>query len=481
MLSVAREHRHQYRGTEPIYFNWVRVMQAFLDRLIKTSPIPTMVRATLENLLSPDFINSVFREHAVIQSERQLLFSSIVELMTLVVCRIKPSVHASFVHLKELFSVSAKSVYNKINKVETEVCRQLVVQTAARAKEVIEHLGVLHPSPIPGYEVRILDGNHHPASQRRLKVLRNVAAGPLPGQTLVVYDPLRGLVVDCQPCEDAHKQERAILLDLFERTVQAQSVWIADRNFCTTYFLFELTFQKAFFVVRYHAQLPLEVNSEPVSRGRVSTGELFEQSVIVRGVEDSQLPCRLITIVLDQPTRDGDTQIKILTSLPASVPASVIADGYRSRWKIENVNLQLIKHFDSEQTSLGNPPATLFAFAISLVAFNALSLIQISLQAAHGEKANPENISGYFLALELKGSEYATKIIEDEFWTDSFANLSPRQLANELKRIAKHVDLSKFPKSKRGPKKPPTPRTRFKNKPHVSTFKLLQQENSRKK
>lgn len=183
-------------------------MQAFLDRLIKTSPIPTMVRASLENLLSPEFINTIFREHAVIQSERQLLFSSIVELMTLVVCRMKPSVHASFVHLKELFSVSAKSVYNKINNVEAEVSRQLVVQTAAKAKEVIDHLAVLHPSPIPGFEVRILDGNHHPASQRRLKVLRNVAAGPLPGQTLVVYDPLRGLVVDCQPCEDAHKQER---------------------------------------------------------------------------------------------------------------------------------------------------------------------------------------------------------------------------------------------------------------------------------
>lgn len=456
-------------------------MQAFLDRLIKTSPIPTMVRASLENLLSPEFINTIFREHAVIQSERQLLFSSIVELMTLVVCRMKPSVHASFVHLKELFSVSAKSVYNKINNVEAGVSRQLVVQTAAKAKEVIDHLAVLHPSPIPGFEIRILDGNHHPASQRRLKVLRNVAAGPLPGQTLVVYDPLRGLVVDCQPCEDAHKQERAILLDLFERDVEEKSVWIADRNFCTTYFLFELDFRKAFFVVRHHSQLPLEAVSDRVSRGRVATGEVFEQTVIVRGVEGSQLRCRLITIELDEPTRDGDTQIKILSSLPESVPATIIAESYRSRWQIENVNLQLIKHFDSEQTSLGNPPATLFAFAVSLVAFNALALIQMSLQAAHGEKAKPENISGYFLALELKGTEVVTKIIEDDFWTDSYANLSPGQLAIELKRIAKNVDLSKFPKSKRGPKKPPTPRTRYKNKPHVSTFKLIQNVQSRKK
>ncbi len=76
-----------------------------------------------------------------------------------------------------------------------------------------------------------------------------------------------------------------------------------------------------------------------------------------------------------------------------------------------SVNLQLIKHFDSEQTSQGNPPATLFAIAVSLVAFNALALIQMSLQAAQGEKAKPENISGYFLALELKGRRSQQKLL----------------------------------------------------------------------
>ena len=35
------------------------------------------------------------------------------------------------------------------------------------------------------------------------------------------------------------------------------------------------------------------------------------------------------------------------------------------------------------------------------------------------------------------------------------------------------VDLRIFSKTTRGPKKPPTPRTKFKGKPHVSTAKLL--------
>ncbi len=53
--------------------------------------------------------------------------------------------------------------------------RQLVCQTAARVKAVIDELGVFNDSPIPGYEVRIVDGNHHPASEHRLEALRDVA------------------------------------------------------------------------------------------------------------------------------------------------------------------------------------------------------------------------------------------------------------------------------------------------------------------
>ncbi len=480
MTELPGSQGEDIEGSNPTSTQGFDEMQLFIERLIKTSPVPVMVRATLENILSPDFINQIFRDNAVIQSERRLLFSSIVELMFIVVCRLKPSLHSGFVYLEKLFTVSAKSVYNKINKVEPVVSQELVVQTASRLKEVIDELGVRNPSPVPGYEVRIVDGNYHPASHRRLKVLRNVSAGPLPGLSLVVYDPIRSLVVDCMPCEDGHTQERALLADLFNE-IEPGTVWIADRNFCTCLFIFELQVNQAYFVVRRHQQIPLEALSQPVRCGRVSTGKVFEQSVNVIGVEDEKLTCRLITIQLDEPTRDGDTELTILTSLPQTVSAVVVAESYRSRWKIENVNLELVKHFASEQKSLGHPPATLFAFAVSLVAFNALTVVYMSLRAAHGEKAHPDNISKYFLALELQAGPHATCIVDDEYWTQAYASLTVKQLARELLRIAKNVELSKFPKFKRGPKKPPTPRTRFKGKPHVSTFKLLQKEMSRRK
>lgn len=189
------------------------IMQALLNRLSHVSPIPVMVRATLENALSPEAVNRIFVEHAVSQSQRVLLFSSVVEVMLLVDCRLKPSVFAAFTHLSESLGVSAKSLYNKLNLVEPQVSRMLVMETAQKIRDIINELQVFEASPIPGYEVRILDGNHHPASHHRLKVLRDVAAGPLPGKTLVVFDPMRRLVVDCVPCEDGHTQERAIVTD----------------------------------------------------------------------------------------------------------------------------------------------------------------------------------------------------------------------------------------------------------------------------
>ena len=375
-------------------------MQALLDRLSHVSPIPVMVRATLENVLSPEVVNRIFVEHAVSQSQRVLLFSDVVELMMLVVCRLKPSVFSAFTLLKESLGVSAKSLYNKLSLVESQVSRMLVVETAQQLSHVIDELQVFQTSPIPGYEVRILDGNHHPASHHRLKVLRDVAAGPLPGQTLVVFDPIRRLVVDCVPCEDGHTQERAIVTELLD-PVAPGIVWIADRNFCTCTVLFELALHGAYFVIRHHAQLPLHRQGPVIDCGTCETGHLSEQQVVITDSSGGQITCRLITIELTNPTRDGDRQLQILSNLPSPVSVPIIAESYRDRWQVENVNLELVKHFASEQKALGHPPATLFAFCISLVAYNVLAVVQASLQSAHGEAASPENLSSYYVAHSL--------------------------------------------------------------------------------
>jgi len=75
----------------------------------------------------------------------------------------------------------------------------------------IRHLNATIPNLLPGYRVKIIDGNAICASQQRfaiaatehrLKVLRDKSSAPLHGQFLVVLDPSVMLAVDVFPCED---------------------------------------------------------------------------------------------------------------------------------------------------------------------------------------------------------------------------------------------------------------------------------------
>src|SRR3954447_10503703 len=69
---------------------------------------------------------------------------------------------------------------------------------------------------LPGWRVRVLDGNHLPASEKRLAPLRGFRGAALPGQSLVGYDPDSGLVSDLVACEDAHASERVAVKPLRE-------------------------------------------------------------------------------------------------------------------------------------------------------------------------------------------------------------------------------------------------------------------------
>ena len=57
------------------------------DRFAAESPVSVMARAAFEHALSADAVDHLFAEHAERQYTRELLFSQLVDLMGLVVCR----------------------------------------------------------------------------------------------------------------------------------------------------------------------------------------------------------------------------------------------------------------------------------------------------------------------------------------------------------------------------------------------------------
>lgn len=450
------------------------ILSDVFDRFAQDSPLTVMAQGILENALDPTALDQLFEDAAEQQYTKKLLFSSVVDLMSLVVCRIQPAINAAYKDKADTLPVTIQAVYGKVNHVEPVTSAALVRTNGTRLGAVIDAMGGARSPLLPGYYVKLLDGNHLAGTEHRIKELRFMRAGALPGQALVVFDPQRMLAIDVILCEDGHAQERS-LLDQVLKIVQPRDLWIEDRNFCTTNFLFGIARRDAFFIVRQHAStLHWEFAGKRRACGRTATGKVFEQTVRITNDDGEILILRRITVVLDKPTRDGDTEIHLLTNVPAKdARARVIAELYRQRWTIETAFAELEATLNGEINTLGYPKAALFAFCVALVSYNVLSTIKAALRSVHGEKVVAKDVSGYYVANEIKRVHDGMMIaIPEDEWV-VFHRRTAEEMAAVLVQLAKAVRLPKYQKSTRGPKKPrPAKQSGAKIK-HVATSKIL--------
>ena len=443
---------------------------------VKERPICVMARAVLERLLDAQRLDDLFARTARQQYTRELLFSSLVQLMSEVVLGVHPSVHAAYQANPEAIGVSTTALYNKLDRVETGVSAALVRDAAELAEPVIKALGASHPRWVPGYQIKVLDGNHLSSTEHRLKDLRGTWSAPLPGQALVVLDQQRMLITHVILNEDGHAQERSMIPEVLD-LVEADQLWIEDRNFCTLGLLFGMHRRGATFVVRQHGQLQGELLDHAQRTGTTRSGPVYEQLMRVRDPASGEtMLLRRITVKLKVPTRDGDTELHILSNVPSGrATASRLARVYGKRWSIETAFFEITTTLTCEINTLGYPKAALFAFCLALLAYNAVSLIKAVLRSEHGRKKINDEVSGYYLSLEI-GRTYDGMMIAipTPHW-QFFRELSDREFADALRELAASVKLSRYQKHPRGPKKKPPERAPYENGKHVSTAKLLAQ------
>jgi hypothetical protein len=377
--------------------------------------------------------------------------------------------------MRERLPVTVTALYAKLNGVEIGTSEALVTYAAERLRPVVDALGAPDSPWLRGYRMKVLDGNHLAATERRLEVLRGCAAGPLPGQSLVVLEPETGLATQMVGCEDGHAQERSLLGPVLAG-VQPKDVYIADRNFCTLGFLFGVAERDGSFVIRQHAQLPVISEGRLRRRGRTESGEIFEQSVTL-ALDGQQLMIRRILVRLDSATRDGDTELSILTNLsPEIADAVTVASLYRRRWTIESLFARVERNLQSELASLAYPGAAIFAFAVALVASNIFAVVHAALTAAQrtheDTKIAQMPLSDFAIVEEIRTIHRGMSVVLDDTQWRPFQSKPATQLAQLLLRWARNVDWPRFRKVVRGPKVT-RKRTRFLDTPHVSTARLL--------
>ncbi len=442
------------------------------DRFIEASPTTVMARAVLERMLPAERLDAWFEQAAQGQYTRELLFSSVFGLMSEVVCGVRGTVCSAYRAASAELSVSLQSVYHKLNGLETPIAAGVVRLSGQEAAELIEEVKGARAPLLPGYEVKMLDGNCIEASEHRIKERRGVASGALPGKSLVVYDPRLDVAVEVFPCEDGHAQERALLGEVLP-SIGAGEVWVADRNFCVRHFLLGIIHRDGFFVIREHQQLAWRALGPLQEVGTSATGEVAEQRICIVDDDDQEIALRRIQVRLNTPTRDGDMTLYILTNLPPTVSALAVAELYRKRWSIETAFQALEKHFNSEINTLGYPRAALFGFCVALVAYNTLAVVQAALRAVHGADTVDNEVSGYYLAEEMRAAYYGMMIaLPPSQWT-VFSQCSPSQMGELLLELAANVRLAAFRKHRRGPKKPRVKPVYDPKRPHVSTAKLI--------
>ena len=287
------------------------------------------------------------------------------------------------------------------------------------------------------------------------------------------------LATDIVPCEDGHAQERSLSAKLIV-LVNERDLWIADRNFCTALLLSGIAGRKAFYLIRQHAGIKILTSGTLKKVGRTDTGTVYEQPVTLVGPEDKPMVARRVVIKLDKPTRDGDTEMAILTNLPqGAASAIVVANMYRKRWTLETMFQSLTLMLQGELATLGYPRAALFGFGVALAAYNVLSTVQATLRGQFGVEKVQDEVSGYYIANEVRATLSGMLIaIEPVNW-ERFQTMTAVALGKEMLRWAARVNLAKLKRHPRGAKKPVPKRTRFAKETHVSTARLLAE--SRKK
>src|SRR5215218_812549 len=136
------------------------ILPDIFERFAKRSPLSVMAQGAIEYALSESALNQVFEDNAQGQYTRELLFSSVFDLMSVVVTGSYASVCSAYQGLAGSIPVSLTSVYNKLQGIEPHVSSELVRYTAGRLLAVQQRVHGMRDPWVDGYRVRILDGNH---------------------------------------------------------------------------------------------------------------------------------------------------------------------------------------------------------------------------------------------------------------------------------------------------------------------------------
>ena len=174
-----------------------------------------------------------------------------------------------------------------------------------------------------------VDGSTLEALFRKLDALKEAPPGVLAGKICTVIDLATRLPEQLWFTQDAQAHD-ATFLDQILAFAQAGTLWIFDRGFYDFAFFDDLIDKGVRWITRLKSNAVFTVEQV-----LLQTTEVRDRLILLGGVTPCRHPVRLIEV------RFGRTWYRYVTSVldPALLPASVVADLYRRRWRIEEAFL----------------------------------------------------------------------------------------------------------------------------------------------
>jgi len=410
---------------------------------VKERPVCVMARASVERLLAAQRLDALVARTAERPYPRELLFSSLVQLMSAVVLGVHPTVHAASQANTGASRGSTTALDNQLDRVETGVSAALVRAAAALAEPVIKAWRASHPRWLPGYHSKVRAGNHCSATEHRLQAVRGTWAAPLAGQALVGLDQPRLGSPEVLLQEDGQAQERRLLAAVLQH-VKADDLWSEERHFCTLGLMCGMARRGAACVVRQHGQVQGACRGRATRQGTTRRAPGYAPPRFVREPESgATLRGRRRTIARTAPTRDGATARHLLAHVPSSrASAAQLARLYGKRWSLATACFELTTPLSCERNTLGYPKAALFPCCLAWLADNAVSLINAARRSAHGRQKVHDEVSGSARSLAL-GRTYdgLMSAIPAPHWA-LFRERSAKAFAKALRELASSMHLA---------------------------------------
>jgi hypothetical protein len=291
-----------------------------IELALEVSPVTVLVRGVLEWIFPDDRLQTLY-EQAPRCWTRELTIQALFRLVTEVVAGARNTVHAAYqadqAQPNPRIPVSAEAVYGKLGRMPHEFGFLLVRASTERLLPLLAHSQPRRFSGLHGYLVRIVDGTDLGGTEHRLAVLRGIKAAGLPGRLVVLYDWSTSVCCDVAASEDAYASERVLVEGILGRAA-AEDLLVMDRYYCTVPVMQAVRGRKASFVIRADERnLRCHTKGKRKYVGRSTTGEVYEQRLEIEDTQTGEcFDVRRLTLVLEEPTEDGDTEVRLLTNLP---------------------------------------------------------------------------------------------------------------------------------------------------------------------